>query len=405
MPQLLLSDDVSKHCPLHGEEPELHLNPQRPLSHVSLARATPDRHTSQLLPQEVGESALHVPLQSCIGAGHWHCPPMHVFPPLHALPHEPQFIASVLRSAHAPEHIMKPSVHSKLQRPPRHVGCACAIVVEHIVSHVPQCIVSFIVSAHVPPQSVGDVAGQPETHVPSEHIGVLASHATPHLPQFVGCVMSVSQPISGSSEQCAQPFAHDVVLTVQTSPLQRTGPATFGKRVQSCLQVPQLRLSLGTHAPSQDSWPEGQLDSLEPPAPEELPIGVPPLLPPALPLPLPLPAVLELEPPVPEAAPFLPEPPVPTPSELPPPVPAREPLVAAPPPSVVPVTESSVIPEAASVSSTATGMESTGVQLIATIETNKSVVLETRGIFAGTREDQASCVMSPGLTQYARRAS
>jgi hypothetical protein len=125
IPQLLLSDEVSMHCPLHSERPELHLKSHRPLSQVSVARATPERHSSQLLPQDVGESALHVPSQSRINdAGHWHAPLTHILPPLHAFPHAPQFAASLVRSAQLFPQAMKPSVHLKSQRPLAHVGSA-----------------------------------------------------------------------------------------------------------------------------------------------------------------------------------------------------------------------------------------------------------------------------------------
>jgi hypothetical protein len=40
------------------------------------------------------------------------------------------------------------------------------------------------------------------------HIGVDAAHVMPHPPQFVGLVVSASQPMLGVTEQCAWPGAH-----------------------------------------------------------------------------------------------------------------------------------------------------------------------------------------------------
>lgn len=195
---------------------------------------------------------------------------MHFLPPLHTLPHDPQFCASTLRSMHAIPHAMKPSVHMKSQRPFLHTGCECGTPAMHFVSQSPQCIASVIVSVQEPLQSVGVSVGQPETQVPEEHIGVLSPHSTPHLPQFVGSVMSVSQPSSGSLEQCAQPFAHELGLIVQVPFEHVAGPATFGNAVQSWPHSPQLRLSFGTHVPSQLNWLDEHVSAAPPSAAEAM---------------------------------------------------------------------------------------------------------------------------------------
>jgi hypothetical protein len=128
----------------------------------------------------------------------------------------------------------------------------------HGEPHSPQCIASIFVFVHVPLHNVGSESGQPETHLPAEHIGVLSSHSTPHSPQLVGCVMSVSHPSFGSSEQCAQPFAHDAALSTHSPSEHATLPTTFDNAVQSCPHSPQLRLSFGTHASSHSSCPTEQ---------------------------------------------------------------------------------------------------------------------------------------------------
>ncbi|HET6333392.1 MAG TPA: hypothetical protein VFG30_09280 [Polyangiales bacterium] len=230
-------------------------------------------------------------------------------------------------------------------------------------------------SAHVPPHSVGVAAGHPETHVPLEHIGVLASHWTPHLPQFVGAVTSVSQPSIGSSEQCAQPFAHEVALKTQTSPEHVTGPATLGSVVQSCPHAPQLLLSLGKHAPSHDSCPAGHPRS---PWPPPCPARGLPLMPPVLVSALP-PAPLEALPLRP-ALPLVPEP-------LPAvavfcPFASPRPLAPAPacaPPSGSAPNELSVVPEASGMSSPAIGLPS-GVQLATNQTQSTAKVLAAQAV-------------------------
>jgi NAD(P)H-dependent FMN reductase len=44
-----------------------------------------------------------------------------------------------------------------------HVGCACAIVVEHALPQVLQSLALLVVSTQVPLHSVGSTPGQPET--------------------------------------------------------------------------------------------------------------------------------------------------------------------------------------------------------------------------------------------------
>lgn len=210
--------------------------------------------------------------------------------------------------------------------------------------------------------------------MPLEHMGVLASHAAAHLPQFVGVVTSVSQPSIGSSEQCAQPFAQEAAFKTQTSPEHVAGPATFGSVVQSCPHAPQLRLSLGTHAPSHDSCPAGHpaLPWLPPcPAPRGLPL-MPPVFVSALP-PVPLeavplrPALLLVPEPLPAVAVFCSFGPAPAPTGS-----------CAPPSGSAP-NELSVVPEASSVSGPAIGLPS-GVQL-ETNQTQRTVkVLATQAV-------------------------
>jgi hypothetical protein len=129
-------------------------------------------------------------------------------------------------------------LHAKLQALAAHAGWACATVVVHASVHDPQCWGSLVVSAQVDPQSVGALLGQPVTHeyaLPvAPQTGKVAGHALPQPPQWLGCVMSVSQPSSARLEQCAQPAAQDDAPKLHSpAASQETAPATCGSTVQS----------------------------------------------------------------------------------------------------------------------------------------------------------------------------
>jgi hypothetical protein len=124
-PQFILSDAKLTHAPRHSEVPVLHTKSQRPFVQTSLARATPELHTSQELPQALTASlGSHAPEHSCVPEGHVQVPFLHIVPPEHALLQEPQCCASTLGSTQVPPHFMKPLAHSKSQRPSWHTGSA-----------------------------------------------------------------------------------------------------------------------------------------------------------------------------------------------------------------------------------------------------------------------------------------
>jgi len=94
-----------------------------------------------------------------------------------------------------------PVLHAYVHPLFAHVAVACCTCVVHTVAHVPQWFASFAVSVHVAPQSVGVLAGHPDTHEyeapdPAQS-GVPAVQVTPHAPQLLVVSIGVSQPWSG----------------------------------------------------------------------------------------------------------------------------------------------------------------------------------------------------------------
>ena len=78
-------------------------------------------------------------------------------------------------------------------------------------------------------------------------MGVVPEHCTSQRPQCAGTVTSVSQPVSGSFVQFAQPGAHDVLAKLQPPAEQDTAPVTCCSVVQLWPQRPQFCASLGRH--------------------------------------------------------------------------------------------------------------------------------------------------------------
>jgi hypothetical protein len=120
--------------------------------------------------------------------------------------------------------------------------------------HVPQFVALMLVSTHVPLHNI-DEPVQPVAHAyvlpEAAHTGMPGGHVMVHPPHVWTLVRSVSQPSSGLLLQCAQRLAHELGGNEQLPPVQETWPLTFGSKVQSCPQAPQLWTSLAAHPPSQ----------------------------------------------------------------------------------------------------------------------------------------------------------
>jgi hypothetical protein len=167
-------------------------------------------------------------------------------------------LGSLLTSTQAPAHSLYPVLHAKPQLPLSHTAWACVTPVVHLLSHCPQWLALLPRSTHVLPHKLGVCVGQPGLQPLAEHTGVVAGHRTPHAPQWLGSVMSVSQPVSASPEQFAQPGAQAVGAKLhRPSAEQETAPDTCGRAVQLCPQLPQCWTSLGTQDEPHDSWPLG----------------------------------------------------------------------------------------------------------------------------------------------------
>ena len=176
------------------------------------------------------------------------------------MPHPLQLLGSEVSSTHpvgaAVGHALKPMLHVKVHLLLAHVGCAFCTSFGHPSPHPLQSLALLVVSTHAPLHSVGVAEGQPVTQVPPAQTGSLVVHALVHEPHAAGFVMSVSQPSSGFPSQSDQPAAHaesgklhcpDAVHVVV--------PETWARFVQSWPHDPQLRTSLGTHAPPHSRSP------------------------------------------------------------------------------------------------------------------------------------------------------
>src|SRR5260370_8436186 len=87
-PQLPLSDVVSTHAPPHAVKPLPQPALQVPALHTSVAP-----HAVPQIPQFFGSDDVStpVPLHTTCPAAHCHGDPTHLSPPLHTVPHLPQF--------------------------------------------------------------------------------------------------------------------------------------------------------------------------------------------------------------------------------------------------------------------------------------------------------------------------
>lgn len=90
------------------------------------------------------------------------------------------------------------------------------------------------------------------------HSGVAPEHVVVQLPQWAGTVTSVSQPLSATVPQWAQPEAHaDGAKAHWPDESHETVPVTWASAVQSWPQLPQLCTSLGTQPPAHVRYPAG----------------------------------------------------------------------------------------------------------------------------------------------------
>jgi hypothetical protein len=242
----------------------LHANPQVLLTHVACAFATPVVQTLPQLPQllTLVPVSTQVPSHSAGAlAGH---PDKHVDPEqtglpasaVHACPHEPQLLLSLLVSTHAPPQEAYGLLHEKPHEPLTQSGCALATSVEQEFPHVPQLLVSLVVSTHVPPHSDGADAVQPETQAyepasPGAHTGPSSAlHACPQAPQFAAVVSSTQAPL-----QRVYPWLHETVQALS----MHAGCAFGSDVVQTRPHCPQLVavLVVSTQDPLQFVEPVG----------------------------------------------------------------------------------------------------------------------------------------------------
>jgi hypothetical protein len=82
-------------------------------------------------------------------AAHWHVPPAHVWPPIHVVPHVPQFMLSLVVLTQASLQSVSPAPQSPAQSPEEQTSPAA-----HALSHAPQWAGFDASATHVPSHSV-----------------------------------------------------------------------------------------------------------------------------------------------------------------------------------------------------------------------------------------------------------
>ena len=150
-----------------------------------------------------------------------HCPRLHVWPSAHAVPHAPQFVASLWMFTQLSPHIVEPDVHT--HAPPEHTRPA-----RHALPQVPQFKTSVMGSTQLRLHSVSvpqSVAQLPERH--TEGAGHTAPPLVEHAPQFIGSLVTLTQ----VAPQRVSPPLHMHALATQLSVVGHALP-----------QLPQWRL-------------------------------------------------------------------------------------------------------------------------------------------------------------------
>ena len=180
------------------------LQPEAPQQVVPAAHAadvqvppvqTSDVHASPSLQSLFVQQTAHTPPQLRMPAGHPQTPATQICEPPHALPHAPQFAASVRASTSQPS-ATRPlqSANPVWQRTPHtpasHVAMLDPAGAVQVVPHTPQLFTSVIVSTHDVPH-IASPPAQPLEQPVEPHTGVVPEQAVPHMPQFAGSLAAV----------------------------------------------------------------------------------------------------------------------------------------------------------------------------------------------------------------------
>ncbi len=122
----------------------------------------------------LADVSTHAPPHTDWPIGHTHAPATQAVPPVHGLPHAPQFTASVWRSTQAPPHATRGAVQAAAHAPALHTW-----PMGHASPHAPQLDALVARSTHTPPQRLWPAA---QAHTPDVHDWPPA-HAVAQLPQ------------------------------------------------------------------------------------------------------------------------------------------------------------------------------------------------------------------------------
>jgi hypothetical protein len=229
-PQLVLLVFVSTQ-----DVPHCVSDPQ-PDEHTPALQTCPVAHMCPQVPQLLAseEVGTHAPLHTVVPAGQVHWPPLHDAPIGHALPQSPQFFASDMVSTQAPPQLNKPP--EQTQRPLEQV-----VPAPHTVVHVPQCSALVWLSTHEVPHAMS-----PPGHKQTPLLQVVPEgHAWPHLPQFAASLLRSTQvdppqveqpplesgsasgeplPASGALSAAIQPRMHSFCASSRCPPIGMAAP-------------------------------------------------------------------------------------------------------------------------------------------------------------------------------------
>ena len=210
--------------------------------------------------------------QGTVPEGHAHTPDAQICPRVHAVPHAPQLLVSVIRLVHVPGAVP----HATPPDGQRQFPALQSAPEGHVVLHEPQCVGSLIVSTQM--VAGGTVLGHTcwvgvQPHVPAMH-DCVRWHGVPHAPQCAGSTArSTSQPSPRLLLQSARPLGQ---VVPQTPPVHVAMNPTGAPQFIS--QPPQCSGSLmtSTHDVPHSTVPGGHV-VMHTPAEQTLPVahGVP----------------------------------------------------------------------------------------------------------------------------------
>jgi hypothetical protein len=191
-PQWFALDVRSTHAPPHALRPAPHVAAQAPLLQTGVAPVHWIPHPPQWFGSEEGSA--QVPAQSLVPAGQTHLPALQFWVAVHDAAHDPQWLALLVVSTHAPPQFVRLELQVAAHTPRSQTRSW------HAAPHAPQFFGSLRRSAQLGPQVTS--SGRVHCDVPPEP-STAASRATStskrmSLPPHPGANAAPARPISAS---------------------------------------------------------------------------------------------------------------------------------------------------------------------------------------------------------------